>query len=224
MFSSLTSYAQVVELSNAQVQYEETLYPSIRAVINPEPKEVKKAWSDYMQDEFDLKMKGFGFLANKDVLSAEESQLPSVSSKTLNFYTKIIQTGEETSMEVFAGVVGGSVIDPNKDSAAFQTMRTMTISFLDEFLTEYYRKAVEQKQEEVNDLSDDISDLKSDIEKAENRIDKLTREIQDLKSEIEEDRQTILEKEEQLLEEKTSLEMKKKEQEIIRKKMMNIKS
>lgn len=216
--------AQVVNINKDEVRYEESLYPSIEATVNPPPDEVKKAWKDYMNEQFDVGMKGFGFLSNKDVLYAEEVTLESISGNALNFFTKIVQSGDETTIDVFATEVNGPHIDPDDNETAFQTMRQMLVSFLDGFLTDYYRKQVDEKQEEVNDLADEITDLKSDVQDDQEEIEELKEEIQELESEIEKNKREAVKKEESLEEQKENLQQKKSELETIRERLQRIKS
>lgn len=69
MFLALNSivYAQAVSPKDGKVMHNKSQRPSIFVNIDPEPKPLKKAWKSFLKDNYDFKIKGIGFLSNKDL-------------------------------------------------------------------------------------------------------------------------------------------------------------
>ena len=63
--SQIQSFESTIEHNDAQ-------RPCIQVNLDPEPKTLKKAWKNYLKDNYGVKLKGIGFFSNKDLLSAEE--------------------------------------------------------------------------------------------------------------------------------------------------------
>src|SRR5690554_7936004 len=73
MFFTLNNsvYAQAVTLKDGIIMHNKSQRPSIFVNIDPEPKPLKKAWKSFLKDNYDFKIKGIGFLSNKDLRSEE---------------------------------------------------------------------------------------------------------------------------------------------------------
>ncbi|HLV40729.1 MAG TPA: hypothetical protein VKY37_00490 [Brumimicrobium sp.] len=46
--------------------------PCLYVNLDPETKPLKKAWKSFLKDNYDFKIKGIGFLSNKDLLYKED--------------------------------------------------------------------------------------------------------------------------------------------------------
>jgi hypothetical protein len=64
-------YGQQIKPSESFIVHEDVPRSCWVVNLDPEPKTLKKAWKDYVKDEFDISMKGFGLFLKKDLLFAE---------------------------------------------------------------------------------------------------------------------------------------------------------
>lgn len=64
-FTSLSMNAQEVQIKQENVNYESSDFPAFSIYLKPGTKEVKKQLKDFMDDEYDTRLKGIGFLTTK---------------------------------------------------------------------------------------------------------------------------------------------------------------
>ncbi|PKR81705.1 hypothetical protein CW751_04040 [Brumimicrobium salinarum] len=168
------------------------------ANLDPEPKPLKKAWKSYLKDNYDFKIKGIGFLSNKDLLYAEDVVIEKVSSKRMNFYTYIVEDEVGSHMKVFGSFGYDIYIDKNETPEEYRVMRKMFSDFLDEYLTEYYQGELKDTEKRVKKLSKEVEGLQSDIEDNNADVKDLNEDIEDAKKEIEDLNKDTSEKEKEL--------------------------
>jgi len=178
-----TLSAQNIEIKESTIQHNDKLRPSLSVNITPDTKEVKKKWKDFMDDKYDVKVKGIGFLTNKDVLTAEKVAVNKISNKQIDFYAKVVEDGDHTRMDIFAAPGYDIYIDPKNSPRAYAGMRSVLVEFLNYYLPEFYQEQVEDAQDNYEDWVETRNDLKDDISDNINEIEDLKKEIEDLKKE-----------------------------------------
>jgi hypothetical protein len=201
ILASFSVQAQEVELREGSFQRDDASRPGIQATLpTSEVKEVKKAFSDFMDDRYDVNMKGVGFLTNKDELSAEKVNIASLSDETVDLYAHVVESrnGQGTQMTLFAAKGYDIYIDSDRSYGEYRNLRGLMVEFLDSYLVEEYRERVEEAKENVAELREDRSDVQEDIQSNEEdikdsqeRIKKLEEEIAQLKAELDDKRSSI---------------------------------
>lgn len=204
--------AQTLERSESTVKYEKEQYTAIQVRMNPSAKKVKEAWEDFMDDKYDVNIKGSGFLTNKDVLYAEKARIPKVSDRAMDLYTKIVEKKGETTFAVFGRFGYDILIDPSKTPDAFRALQEITDEFLAQFLPEFYQSQVEEQSKKVENFRKKIEDLEKDISNREKKIKDLEKDIQKITKDLEDQRK-------QLKEAEIELNTREQNQKFIRKKV-----
>jgi len=177
--------AQTLTINRSTFEHEDKPRPSVEVNVEVPPKYLKKAWEDYLKDEHDVHIKGIGFLANKDLLSAEEVIFEALSQKEMDFFTHYSEDDDITTFHVFASL-GYDIYLGNEDlQAEFRTMRSIVESFLDQTIPAYFAERQEEAQEVVDDLKDDITDAEENLDDNKKEIAKLRKEIAELEELIE---------------------------------------
>lgn len=167
----------MVSVDNKQI-------PAVKVVMSPKPDKVKDEFRDFIKDKYDVKMKGIGFLSNKDILSAEAVKIPAISSKEMDFKAKVVENGDNTEMYVF-GMLGYDInISPEKYRDEYRAMKNITVDFLNGFLPEYYQDRVDETQDMLSDLRDNRNDLRDDLADNKEKIADLEKENKELDSEL----------------------------------------
>ncbi|MEM6967578.1 MAG: hypothetical protein AAF573_22630, partial [Bacteroidota bacterium] len=182
-----------------------TKRPCISIQMEPKTKAVKGELKDWLKDNHDFKLKGFGFLVNKDVLRAEEVNIPAISDNEMDFYAEIVENDNVTEMNIFASFGYDIHISKEKYPQEYRALKSMTLDFLSEYLPDYYQDKVEDTQELLSDIQNERNDLKEDVEENEEEIAELKKENIDLKNEINEKNAKIKNTTKQLEAEKTQL-------------------
>lgn len=185
-------HAQEVDPRIGTVKHKGSERPCLVINLDPEPKPLKKAWESYLKDNYDLKIKGIGFLTNKDLLYKEDVIVEEISLKRMDFYTKIVEDEVGSEMKVFASFGYDIYVDQNETPKEFRAMRKMLKDFLKEYLPEYYHSEVSATKKKVKDLTKNVSSLKKDISKNKSEIEDLKEEIEELTEEVDE-KESLLE-------------------------------
>ncbi len=201
--------AQLYQATSGTVKYDEKERPCIHVKVESEPKELKGAWQDFIKDNYDVKLKGFGFLANKDILEAEKVKFEQISQKEMNFYTKFSQENESTEMCVFASLGYDIFINKNEYPEEYRTMKNIVERFIGQYVPAYYEKQVDETQGELSDLEKEIGNLESDISNNKKQVEKNRKEIEKLQSKNEKLAEELRKKEKKLSEIQELLEKKK---------------
>ena len=102
IFYSTSVFSQDISIKDATVEYEDKSRPSLSVTISPDTKEVKKKWKDFMDDKYDINVKGIGFLTNKDVLTSEQVTIDKITNKQIDFYAKVVESDDQTRLDIFA--------------------------------------------------------------------------------------------------------------------------
>jgi len=205
------AFGQEFEMRDAQVMHDDKQRPSIEVELEPEPKPVKKAWQDFVKDNYDVKVKGIGFLTNKDILKAEKVKIKEMSDKEMDLYTKVVREGDVTKMNVFASLGYDIYIDEKEYPDMYETMEDMATQFLNSYLPKYYQGLVNDAQAVRDDLNKEITNLEEDIADNQDEIVKSREEIEKLQEEIDKLEKDIANKEERKREAVEELEKSKEE-------------
>lgn len=212
--ASFSIQAQDIEPKKGTIEHNGGERSCLVVNLDPEPKPLKKAWKSFLKDNYDFKIRGIGFLTNKDLLSAEDLVIQEISSKRLDFYTKIVEDEVGSEMKVFASFGYDIYIDENETPEEFKVMTKMLNDFLRSYLPKYYKSEVKATKKKVKKLSKEVKGLKKDISKNEDNISDNKKEIEDLTEEIEELKKEVTEKESKL--ETTNVKLKERKEKLER--------
>ena len=190
--------AQSLTVENSTTKYDDKNVAAVKVVMNPSPEKVKEEFKDYMKDKYDVKLKGIGFLANRDVMYAEQVDIPAVSNKTMDFRTKVVERGEATEMTVFGSFGYDMDISPERFPNEYQELKEITVNFLNQFLPNYYQDRIDETQEMLTDLTKDREKLQDDIKDNEKEIKELQKENEENQKNLEELNSKITEAETKL--------------------------
>lgn len=212
MFFTLNNsvYAQAVTPKDGIIMHNKSQRPSIFVNIDPEPKPLKKAWKSFLKDNYDFKIKGIGFLSNKDLLYAEDLVIEKISPKRMNFYTKIVENEVGSEMTVFGSFGYDIYIDKNETPEEYKMMNQILNEFLNSYLPNYYKNQVKNTEKKVKKLSKEVKGLNKDISKNNKKTKKLAKEIEELTKEAAEKEEELETATIKLKERKSKLERIKK--------------
>lgn len=194
---SASAYAQVGSIEMATVEYDKQNVDALMVSMKPERKDVQKAFDDWINDRYDINMKGGGLFSDKNTRMAEAVSIPAVSSDNINLMTMTEETGRETKMYLFASRGLSNFIERN-EREAFDGMERVFDSFLSSYLPEYYEERVAEAEEELEDLRKDLEKNQDDIKKNEKEIRDLREENEELAQEADELRDKIRDSEKML--------------------------
>lgn len=206
LFSVQVNAQISIQPFDTTINYNDAQRACIQVNLDPEPKTLKSAWRDYLKDKYDFKLKGIGFLSNKDLLSAEAINVKRISTNTIDFYTHIVEDDNGSEMKVFARHGYDIYIAKENYPNEYKAVREILENFIKFYLPKYYEERINDTEKRVNDLTEETTDLKDNIDKWSSEIAKLKNEIKE-KEEVLKSNISKLEKSEiKLLKRKEKLE------------------
>lgn len=167
------------------IEFDGSLRPCIQVNVDPEPKTLKEAWRDYLKDNYDFKLKGIGFLSNKDLLSAEAITVTQISSKEMDFYTYITEDEIGSEMKVFVRYGYDVYVNKKSTPTDYEALSNIIDNFLKYYLPIYYQGRVDDTEKRIKKLTDETNDLQKEIEDDAYKISELKKEIEELEADLE---------------------------------------
>ncbi len=177
---SLFSKAQTFKIDTVQISYENKSRTCLSTLLDPEAKKVKKAWAKYLKKNYEIKLKGIGFMTNKETLKAIDVMWGTISTKRMNVYTKITTTATGCQMSFFTSLGYDIYIEPNTYPKEFKEMGNIFNTFLHEFLNKYYTNEIEVTAKKIKKLRKQKITLQKSIVKNEKQIKKNDNKIKNL--------------------------------------------
>lgn len=190
----------------ATINYDKSQRPCIQVNLDPEPKALKKAWRAYLKDNYDFKLKGIGFLSNKDLLSAEDITVEKISSNALDFYTRVIEDENGSEMKVFVRHGYDIYISKKNYPKEYERLYDLLNRFIKSYLPKYYRGNITDTEKRISALSEEGIDLRKHIDENFEEIEKLKNEIEEKEEEVISNKEKLELAERKLIKRKEKLE------------------
>ena len=178
MIVCLQLTAQTYKIDTSTINFENQERPSLTVKYDASPKVVKKAWDDFFRKTYDVKVKGIGFLTNKEVITATDISLVAVSDKRMNLYASVVDApGDRSELSYFMSFGYDFFIGPQNYPAEFTAMKKILNDFSVEFLTDYYYSEASRMTSEIKGLEKDIKKNNKDIKKNSKKARKESKEV-----------------------------------------------
>lgn len=162
--------AQTYKIDTSSITFENKLRPCYLVKVDPEPKELKKAWAKYLKKNYQIKLKGISWFTNKDMLYGKDVTIAKVSAKRMDIYTRITENANGSEMKFMASFGYDFFIGPERFPAEFLGMKEILNSFLLEELNDYYTSALKSIVSSNSKLQKKIESLEKSIQKNEGKI------------------------------------------------------
>lgn len=172
--------AQVGRIETTSISYEDQMVDALTVTIQPARKDIQNAFADWMDDRYDINVKGGGLFSDKNTRRAEAVNIPAISPDNISIFTRTEERGDQTRMTLFASRGLQNFIG-QRETSAFRGLENVFDGFLSFYLPEYYEERVMEAQEQLQDLRDDLADTNNDIAKNEEDIKKLRNENEELR-------------------------------------------
>lgn len=174
----LSLSAQTYKIDTSTITFENANRPCLKVTYDASPKTVKKAWDEYFKKTYDVKIKGIGFLTNKDVITGTDISLVAVSDKRMNIYAAVADApGDRSELNYFMSFGYDFFIGPENYPAEFAAMKKILNDFSVEFLTEYYYSEASRMTSEIKKLENDIKDNNKSMKKNTKKARKESKEV-----------------------------------------------
>ncbi len=170
--------AQTYKIDTSTITFENVNRPCFTVKYDASPKIVKKAWDDYFKKTYDVKVKGIGFLTNKEIITATDISLVAVSEKRMNMYASVTDApGDRSELSYFMSFGYDFFIGPENYPTEFTAMKKVLNDFSVEFLTEFYGDEASRMTREIRSLEKDIDRNNKDMKKNTRKARKESKEV-----------------------------------------------
>jgi uncharacterized coiled-coil protein SlyX len=180
-----TVYPQSLKPLSSTIEINESTRPCIALTIDPEPKELKKAWVKFLKKEYSIKLKEKGFFGSSDILCAEEVQIDELILKQMDFYTQIVEVDNGSEMKIFASLGYDIYLNETDYPAEFKMLSNMFVSFLKQYLPVYYEEDIKRQTQNVKKLKKEINSLEANMKRDTEKIAELTEDVEDYRKSVE---------------------------------------
>ena len=170
--------AQTYKIDTSTITFENVNRPCLTVKYDASPKTVKKAWDEYFKKTYDVKVKGIGFLTNKEVITATDISLVAVSDKRMNMYASVVDApGDRSELSYFMNFGYDFFIGPENYPTEFAAMKKILNDFSVEFLTDFYYSEASRMTSEIKSLEKNISQNNKSIKKNTKKARKESKEV-----------------------------------------------
>ena len=170
--------AQTYKIDTSTITFENLQRPSLTVKYDASPRIVKKAWDDFFKKTYDIKVKGIGFLTNKEVITATDITLVAVSDKRINMYASVLDApGDKSELSFFMSFGYDFFIGAANYPAEFSAMKKILNDFSMEFLTDFYYSEASRMTSEIKGLEKNIRKNNKDIKKNTKKARKESKEV-----------------------------------------------
>lgn len=178
-----TAFAQVGRIEQTTIQHDKKSVDAVTVTMKPERKDIQKAFDDWIDDRYDIDMKGGGLFSDKNMRRAEAVNIPAISTENITLYVSTEETSGQTRMTIYASKGNGNFFE-DSDYSAFTGLEDIMDNFLSNYLPEYYEERVAEAMEELEDLKKDRKKATEDIADNEEKIIKLKKDNEELRNEV----------------------------------------
>ncbi len=178
MAFGFSTNAQTYKIDTALINFENAQRPSLQVKYDASPKTVKKAWDDFFKKNYDVKVKGIGFLANKEIITATDVTIAAISDKRMNIYASVTDApGDRSELNFFTSFGYDFYIGPDNYPAEFTGMKKILNDFSMDFLIDFYGSEASRITGEMKGLEKDIRKNEKDIKKNTKSARKKSKEV-----------------------------------------------
>ncbi len=178
------SNSQKLVIENDKISYSDQFRTSIKVTIEPNKREVRTSWENWLEGKYDTKVDGTSWFNKKDVISAKAISIPFISDKQFDLYAKVVDKGQGSQLNIFASFGYDMHITPETFPREYRALENLTLDYLTDFLTSYYSDRAENMEEIVRDLENNKNNLQEDISDNKKDIVELKEENIDLANRI----------------------------------------
>jgi len=164
--------AQTYKIDTTEISFENKLRPCFNVKYDADARTVKKAWSDFLKNNYKIKTKGVSLFSDKDIVSGEDVTIGSISDKRMNIYASVTDIAGGSEMKYFMSFGYDFFIGPDNYPAEFTNMKNLLNDFSMKFLNDYYKSEASRITKNIRGLEKDIKSKKKAISKNDKKASK----------------------------------------------------
>ncbi|GAA4376811.1 hypothetical protein [Hymenobacter koreensis] len=206
--------AQVYDVRTSTVNVDKRERPALKVQVEGSTALVRGFFQDFMKETYNIKFKTGGVLGlggSKEVLTAKQTPVSSVSGKLIDFYANVVApTDTTTEVQVFASFDNGTTwIDPERTPSEFAALRTIVNNFAQEARPYFYKVQVQEAEKMLVTAQNEKQRLEKDTKTTQENTTSNLAKIQQLQEQNEKNAARVKDNEEKLVQNAASVERQK---------------
>ncbi|KAA9338581.1 hypothetical protein F0P96_07060 [Hymenobacter busanensis] len=206
--------AQVYDVRTSTVNVDRRERPALKVQVEGSTALVREYFQDFMKENYNIRFKTGGVLGiggSKDVLTAKQTPVSSVSGKLIDFYANVVAPSDTTTeVQVFASFDNGTTwLDPERTPSEFAALRTIVNNFARESRAYFYKVQVQEAEKLLVAAQNEKVRLEKDIKTTQENTTSNLAKIQQLQQQNEKNVARVKDDEEKLVQSTAALERQK---------------
>ena len=179
------------DISSAFTSFDKTSMEAMQMTLDAEPDRVMDLWDEFWDDRYDVDVDKIDRDKTSTAYKAEQVNLPLISSKAFDLYSKIGGSAERSTVSMAIAFTANDVATRDKHRDSYEAGEAIMNEFYTYFYSKYFDEKLEEARDDLDDIRDDSQDASKDAEKARKKIAKMERKIEKLREDIEETRAEV---------------------------------
>ena len=172
------SYGQIMESKKAMSQGD--MNALVVTLPDTEVKVVEKEWEKFMKDH-KAKVRG---IKKSDEVFSDDAKLESISNNTVDVYSLVIQSGDDTKLSVWFDL-GGAYLNSGDYPDKYANAKKLLHDFSGIVSKTYIANMLQVEEKKMKDLEGNLKDIDKSQENSERDIIKYQEKIEEEKANIE---------------------------------------
>jgi hypothetical protein len=203
LLSSGRASAQAYDVRTSTINIDRRERPALKVQVEGRTADARAYFQDFMKENYNIKFKTGGVLGlggNKEMLSAKQTPVSSISGKLLDLYANVVAPTDSTAeIQVFAAFDNGTTwIDPESTASEFAALRTIVNNFARGARAHFLQQQVLEAEKLVEAAEKEKQRLERDTKQAQDNTASNLAKIQQLQQQNEQNAAKIKENETKL--------------------------
>lgn len=204
--------AQLYDARTSSVNFEKKEREAVKVQVEGSAQWTRDFWQSWLKDTYSIKLKGDGVfgVGKKDILSAKQVPMSSVSGKLLDLYSTVTSPSDSVSeLSVWASLGSDTFITSSGTPSEFSSLRSITQSFAAAARLKSYREQIEEAEKMLRDSEKEKDKLEKEREALASTTKSNLEKIEQLKQQNEANKLKSSEDSVKLLDNARLLELRK---------------
>ncbi len=166
------------------MEHDRSLRPALVLTMDMPKQEAKESFEEFIEQRHNVRVKGLGFLQNKDLLSVEDASIDAIHNGAMDLYASF-QHEKNGPLKVY--LIGrdnaGQYFGPEHLPEVQQRLTTLLGQYKLFALDAYYTALIADKKGKWSDLQRDQKRARRSLSKNQEEIDDNYKDIEKLKKE-----------------------------------------
>ncbi|GAB3234442.1 hypothetical protein GCM10027346_23300 [Hymenobacter seoulensis] len=183
--------AQLYDTRTSSVNYEKRERDALKVQVEGTAQWTRDYWQSWLKDTYNIRMKGDGTfgVGKKDVLTAKQVPMSSVTGKLIDLYSTVTAPSDSVAeLSVWAAMGPDSFLSAAGTASEFSSLRNIVQSFAAAARTKAYREQIAEAEKQLSAAEKEKDKLEKERVTLANTTKSNLEKIEQLKKQNEENK------------------------------------